>query len=45
MVGTAELVRNVWRAGFGVPAFNIPYLPMMQPVVPATVDEDAFALI
>lgn len=45
MVGTTELVRNAWKQGLGVPAFNIPYLPMVQPVVQATVDEDAFALV
>jgi len=45
MVGTAELVNNAWRQGLVVPAFNIPYLPMMQPVAQATADEDAFALI
>ncbi len=28
-----------------IPAFNIPYLPMMEPVVQAVVDLDSFALI
>jgi ketose-bisphosphate aldolase len=32
-------------AGVGVPAFNIPYLPMMQPVTKAVKDADAFSLI
>lgn len=44
-LGTAELIRNANRAGLAVPAFNIPYLPMMQPVIQAVIDEDAFALI
>jgi fructose/tagatose bisphosphate aldolase len=29
----------------GDPAFNIPYLPMMEPVVQAVVEADSFALI
>jgi ketose-bisphosphate aldolase len=33
------------RAGVVIPAFNIPYLPMLEPVVRAVVDEDAFALV
>ncbi len=40
-----HLVRNAWRNGLVVPAFNIPYLPMMKPVVQAVADQDAFALI
>ena len=32
-------------SGVGVPAFNIPYLPMMQPVTKAVKDADAFSLI
>ncbi len=44
-LGTAELIRNANRAGLAVPAFNIPYLPMMRPVIQAVIDEDTFALI
>lgn len=40
-----RLVRNAWREGLAIPAFNIPYLPMMGPVIQAVVDQDAFALI
>lgn len=40
-----HLVRNAWRNGLVIPAFNIPYLPMMEPVIRAVVDQDAFALI
>jgi ketose-bisphosphate aldolase len=40
-----RLVRNAWREGLVIPAFNIPYLPMMAPVIQATVDQEAFALI
>jgi ketose-bisphosphate aldolase len=38
-------MRNAWQAGIAVPAFNIPYLPMMEPVTQALVDEDVFGLI
>lgn len=31
--------------GTVVPAFNIPYLPMLEPVVRATADADAFAFV
>lgn len=41
----ATAVRNAWQAGLVVPSFNVPYLPMVEPVVRAAVDEDAFALI
>jgi ketose-bisphosphate aldolase len=40
-----QLVRNAWHNGLVIPAFNIPYLPMMKPVVQAVVDQEAFALI
>ncbi len=40
-----DLVRNANEVGLAIPAFNIPYLPMMEPVIRALVDEDAFGLI
>lgn len=45
MLTTAEVVRNAWRAGLMVPAFNVPYLPMVEPLVRAVVDQNVFALI
>lgn len=45
MLGSKEIINTAWRKGLAVPAFNIPYLPMMEPVVGAIVAEDAFALI
>jgi fructose-bisphosphate aldolase class II len=42
---TAEIIENARRAGTVVPAFNIPYLPMMEPVVEAIRDARSFALI
>jgi len=45
MLSTSEIIRNAQRAGLALPAFNIPYLPMMQPVIQAVADQDAFALV
>jgi len=45
MLSTSDIIRNAQRAGMALPAFNIPYLPMMQPVVRAVADQDSFALI
>jgi ketose-bisphosphate aldolase len=36
---------NAWEAGTVIPAFNIPYLPMMEPVIKGVRDTGAFALI
>ncbi|MBN1994320.1 MAG: class II fructose-bisphosphate aldolase [Anaerolineae bacterium] len=44
-LNTADIMHNACRAGLVVPAFNIPYLPMMEPVIQALVDEDVFGLI
>ena len=44
-LSTAEAIRRAYRAGIALPAFNIPYLPMMEPVTKAIIDQDAFALI
>ena len=42
---SADLMNNANQAGLVVPAFNIPYLPMMKPVIQALMDEDAFGLV
>ncbi len=39
------IVQNASKAGLALPAFNIPYLPMLEPVVRAVVDQNSFALI
>ena len=39
------IVQNESKAGLALPAFNIPYLPMLEPVVRAVVDQNSFALI
>jgi len=45
MQSTADLMRNARKAGVVIPAFNVPYLPMVEPVIRAVVDEDSFALV
>ena len=45
MLTTAEIVRNAWQAEVMVPAFNVPYLPMVEPLVRAVIDQNVFALI
>jgi ketose-bisphosphate aldolase len=45
MKSTAKVVINASEAGVVIPAFNIPYLPMVEPVIRAVVDQDSFALI
>jgi fructose-bisphosphate aldolase class II len=45
MSDTAAIVRRAREAGLALPAFNIPYLPMIGPVVRAVAEEDSFALI
>ena len=41
----AEIVRKAYGLGLAIPSFNMPYLPMMEPVVRAVVDTDSFALV
>jgi fructose-bisphosphate aldolase class II len=45
MIKTGDILLNAYRAGIAVPAFNVPYLPMVEPVIRAVVDQDAFALV
>jgi fructose-bisphosphate aldolase, class II len=45
VVAQSDVVRRAWKAGIAIPAFNVPYLPMLEPVVRAVVDQDAVALI
>ena len=45
MKSTADIIRSAWQQGLAVPAFNVPYLPMVEPVVRATRDQDSFALV
>lgn len=41
----AQIVQKAYRLGFAIPAFNVPYLPMVEPVIRAVVDADSFAMI
>ena len=45
MQSTTDVVNNARKADVVVPAFNVPYLPMVEPVIRAVVDQDSFALI
>lgn len=42
---TQELIHAAWNGGLTLPAFNIPYLPMMEPVMRALRDCRCFGLI
>lgn len=41
----SHIVQAAWKTGKAVPGFNIPYLPMMEPVVRALRDCRCFGLI
>ena len=45
MPSTADVMRSANRQGLVIPAFNVPYLPMVEPVIRAIVDQDCFALV
>lgn len=45
MKSSAEIIKAAWKRGVVVPAFNMPYLPMVEPVVRATRDQDAVAFV
>lgn len=45
MLRTSEILTNASRYAKAIPAFNVPYLPMIEPVVRAVVDQDCFALV
>lgn len=45
MPGTADVIARAKKAGIAIPAFNVPYLPMVEPVIRAVVEQDSFALV
>ncbi|MFW6135535.1 MAG: class II fructose-bisphosphate aldolase [Chloroflexota bacterium] len=45
MKSLSDIVARAAEAGIVVPAFNVPYLPMVKPVIRAVVDQDSFALV
>jgi fructose-bisphosphate aldolase, class II len=42
---TGTIMQRAYSLGLAVPAFNIPYLPMVEPVVQAVADLDSFGLV
>lgn len=44
-VSSSELVARAAELGLAVPAFNVPYLPMMEPIVSALRDTGTFGFI
>jgi fructose-bisphosphate aldolase class II len=42
---SADILARACRARLAILAFNVPYLPMVEPVVRAVVDQDSFAFI
>jgi fructose-bisphosphate aldolase class II len=45
MITVAEIFKQAQRLTIVIPAFNVPYLPMVEPVIQAVVDQDAFSLV
>jgi fructose/tagatose bisphosphate aldolase len=39
------IIQHALKAGVAIPAFNVPYLPMIEPVIRAVADQNSFALI
>lgn len=45
MRNASDFISSASRVGVAIPAFNVPYLPMVEPVIRAVVDQDSFAFI
>lgn len=45
MQSSRDIVNAARELGIAVPAFNAPYLPMMEPIIRAIVETDAFAFV
>ncbi|MFO7973451.1 MAG: class II fructose-bisphosphate aldolase [Candidatus Hydrogenedentota bacterium] len=45
MSDTAAIVQRAFEQRVVVPAFNVPYLPMIEPIVRAVTDSESFALV
>lgn len=45
MRSVSEIMRTAYETGLVVPAFNVPHLPMVQPIIEAVVNQDSFALL
>lgn len=44
-MGIKTIMNKAWQCGIVIPGFNIPYLPMMEPVIKALHDTSSFGLI
>jgi len=44
-ISNAEAVENAWKSATAIPAFNVPYLPAIEPIVRAIRDTGIFGLI
>ena len=44
-ISTQQIVQRACQAGTVIPAFNIPYLPMVEPVVKAIQDCNSFGMV
>jgi fructose-bisphosphate aldolase, class II len=44
-LATSNFVRRAWELGLVVPEFNVPYLPMMDPIIRALRDTKCFGLV
>jgi len=44
MISSHEAMQRALRIGTAIPAFNVPYLPMMEPIVRAYPPIDAFCI-
>jgi ketose-bisphosphate aldolase len=44
-ISSAVILKKAWEKGLVIPGFNIPYLPMMEPVVRALIDTRTFGLV
>lgn len=45
MLDLNKIINALSKNGKALPAFNVPYLPMVEPVIQAVVDKNSFALI
>lgn len=45
MADSRVVIDNALKKGLAIPAFNVPYLPMIEPVIQATIDQNCFAMI
>ena len=44
-MNTSLIVKRAWEKGTVIPGFNIPYIPMMEPVIKALKDSNSFGLV